>query len=64
MLTNTNTTLPSKATSNERADDAVPRLFGSIERRFCNRFTLVAGKSLNVSLRQLSYGCCGLNKVA
>lgn len=55
-------TLP--CTSNERAEEAVPRLLGSTERRVCRRFTVDAWKSLNVSRRELSYGCCGLNNVA
>lgn len=41
-------------TSDARAEEAVPRLYGSIERRVSSRFTVVEGKSLNVSLRQES----------
>lgn len=47
-------------TSDERADAAVPRLSGSIERRVCSKFTLVGGRSLKESWKQPSHGSCGL----
>ena len=52
------------STSDARAEEAVPRLYGSTESKVSIRSTEHLGKSLKVSHKQLSYGCCGLNNVA
>lgn len=51
------------ATSEIRAEDAVPRFSGSMERKVSSKFTALVGNSLHLSRRVLSYGCCGLNIV-
>ena len=53
-----------EVTSDMRADEAVPRLGGSMARRVSNRLTADGAKSLHFSLRELSYGCWGLNIAA
>lgn len=56
--------MKARVTSDMRADEAVPRLYGSMARKVSKRLTADGANSLHFSLRELSYACWGLNMAA